>query len=403
MALYKYKARDKEGKIYERSVDVKNRVDIYPIIREEGGTLVSIEEVKSFLSKDILAGLFTGIKTHQKIIFAKNLGLMMEAGLPVTRALSVMGKQAKGKSLKQLFSDIETDISHGQTLSESLGKHPRVFSPLFVSMVKAGEESGNVSGALAIVSNQMEKTYLLAKKVRGAMIYPAVIIAVMIALAILLLIFMVPTLTATFEGLGVELPLPTRILIASSNFLVENTLLVLGGLALFIGLAIMFFRSKVGRNLTDVVFLRLPVVGEMVKEFESARSARTLSSLLSAGVEIIIAIDVATDVLQNHLYKEALKRARTAVEKGEPMSAVFIERESLYPRFVGEMVAVGEETGKISEMLKGVADYYEEEVDQKTKNLSTIIEPVLMIIIGIGVGVFAISMLAPTYSLVDYI
>ena len=403
MTFYKYKARDKEGKIYERSVDVKNRTDIYPIIREEGGTLVSIEEVKSFLSKDILAGLFTGIKTHQKIVFAKNLGLMMEAGLPVTRALSVMGKQAKSKGLQQLLSDVEADISHGQTLSESLGKHPRGFSQLFVSMVKAGEESGNVSGALAIVSNQMEKTYLLAKKVRGAMIYPAVIIAVMIALAILLLIFMVPTLTATFEGLGVELPLPTRILIASSNFLVENTLLVLGGLALFTGLAVMFFRSRVGRNIADVVFLRLPVIGEMVKEFESARSARTLSSLLSAGVEIIIAIDVTTDVLQNHLYKEALKRARIAVEKGEPMSAVFIERESLYPRFVGEMVSVGEETGKISEMLKGVADYYEEEVDQKTKNLSTIIEPVLMIIIGIGVGVFAISMLAPTYSLVDYI
>ena len=141
----------------------------------------------------------------------------------------------------------------------------------------------------------------------------------------------------------------------------------------------------------------------MVKEFESARSARTLSSLLSAGVEIIVAIDVTIDVMQNHLYKEALTRARTAIEKGEPMSTVFVEHENLYPLFVGEMVAVGEETGKISEMLMGVANYYEEEVDQKTKDLSTIIEPVLMIIIGIGVGIFAISMLAPTYSLVDYI
>lgn len=403
MTLYKYKARDREGKIYERTTDVKSRAEIYGLIREEGGSPVSIEEVKSFLSMESLSSIFSGIKTQQKIVFAKNLGLMMDAGLPVTRALSVMGKQAKGKAMKKLLSDIETDISHGQTLSESLNKHQRVFSPLFVSMVKAGEESGNVSGSLSIVSSQMEKTYLLAKKVRGAMIYPAVIIVVMIALAILLLIFMVPTLTATFEGLGVELPLPTRILIASSNFMVENTFLVLTGLALFVGLSVMFFRSRVGRNIIDVLSLRLPVIGEMVKEFESARSARTLASLLSAGVEIIIAIDVTTDVLQNHLYKEALKRARGAVEKGEQMSGVFIEHENLYPRFVGEMVAVGEETGKISEMLKGVADYYEEEVDQKTKNLSTIIEPVLMIIIGIGVGIFAISMLAPTYSLVDYI
>ena len=403
MTLYKYKAKDKEGNIYERSVDVKNRFDIYRIIREEGGSVVSIQEIKNFMASLSLGGLVGGIKTHQKITFAKNLGLMMNAGLPVTRALAVMAKQSKSKPFKKLLNDLENDVSHGQTLSDSLGKRPKAFSPLFVSMIKAGEESGNVSGALDIVSSQMEKTYLLAKKVRGALIYPAVIISVMIVLAILLLIFMVPTLTATFEGIGVELPLPTRILIASSDFLVENTALVLSFLAVFIAAAVMFFRSKTGRNFSDVVFIKLPVIGEMVKEFESARSARTLSSLLSAGVEIIVALDVTMDVLQNHLYKEALRKARTAIEKGEPMSTVFVEHENLYPLFVGEMVAVGEETGKISEMLLGVANYYEEEVDQKTKDLSTIIEPVLMIIIGIGVGIFAISMLAPTYSLVDYI
>jgi len=270
-------------------------------------------------------------------------------------------------------------------------------------MIKAGEESGNVSGSLNIVADQMEKTYLLTKKVRGALIYPAVIISVMVVIAVLLLIFMVPTLTATFEGLGVELPLATRILIYVSSFLVENTLAVLIGILLFVVCLVAFLRSRAGRNFSDIVTVHLPVIGEMIKEFESARTARTLSSLLSSGVEIVVALDVTIDVLQNHLYKEALVRARTAIEKGESMSAVFIEHDKLYPLFVGEMVAVGEETGKISEMLMGVADYYEEEVDQKTKDLSTIIEPVLMIIIGIGVGIFAISMLAPTYSLVDYI
>lgn len=403
MTLYKYKAKDKDGNIYERSLDVKNRFDIYNVIREEGGSVVSIQEVKNFISTISLDRIFGGIPTHQKIIFAKNLGLMMNAGLSVTRALAVMGKQTKNKPLKKLLSDLEADVSHGQTLSESLLKHPKAFSSLFVSMIKAGEESGNVSGALAIVSNQMEKTYLLAKKVRGALIYPSVIITVMIVLAILLLIFMVPTLTATFEGLGVELPLPTRVLIAASDFLIANTLAVLVGIGFLITVSIMFFKSRVGKNFSDVVFIRLPLIGEMVKEFESARSARTLSSLLSAGVEIIVALDVTIDVLQNHLYKEVLKRARTAIEKGEPMSRVFVENDKLYPIFVGEMVAVGEETGKISEMLMGVANYYEEEVDQKTKDLSTIIEPILMIIIGIGVGIFAVSMLGPTYSLVDYI
>src|SRR3989344_5164229 len=186
MTLYKYKARDKEGKIYERTLEVKNRVDLYGVIREEGGSVVSIQEVKAFASLGALGDIFSGIKTHQKITFAKNLGLMMDAGLPVTRALAVMGKQSKSKPFKKLLTDLEDDVSHGKTLSESLGKRPKVFSTLFVSMVKAGEEAGSVSSSLGIVASQMEKSYLLAKKVRGALIYPAVIISVMIVISILL-------------------------------------------------------------------------------------------------------------------------------------------------------------------------------------------------------------------------
>jgi len=403
MTLYKYKAKNKEGEVYERTLEAKNRFDLYAVIREEGGSVVSIREVRNFAAFISLSNIFSSIKTHQKITFAKNLGLMMKAGLPMIRALSVMGKQSKSKTFKKLLSNLEMDISHGKTLSDSLGKRPEVFSRLFVSMIKAGEESGNVSGSLGIVSSQMEKSYLLAKKVRGALIYPAVIILVMIVIAILLLIFMVPTLTATFEGLGVELPLSTRVLINSSNFLVGHTLAVLVAVMLLVFSTILFLRTRIGRHLVDNVSVRIPVIGGMIKEFESARTTRTLSSLLSSGVEIIVALDVTIDVLQNHLYKDVLRQVRMAVEKGEPMSAVFIGHDYLYPVFVGEMVSVGEEIGKISDMLMSVANYYEEEVDQKTKDLSTIIEPVLMIIIGIGVGIFAVSMLAPTYSLVDYI
>lgn len=403
MTLYKYTATDREEKIYERTVEAKDRLALYSIIRQEGGTVVNIKEVRRFLPTFSLGSLFGSIKTQEKINFAKNLGLMIDAGLPLVRALGVMGKQSKNEAFKKLVSSLEEDVSHGKTLSESLAKSPKIFSTLFISMVKAGEESGNVSSALAIVSSQMDKSHLLVKKVRGAMIYPAVIISVMIILAILLLIFMVPTLTATFEGIGAKLPLSTRIMIYLSTFLVENTLFVVSAITILATSIIYFLKSKIGKNIVDIVILRLPVIGAMVREFESARTARTLSSLLSAGVEIVIAMDVTIDVVQNHLYKDALKRVKGAVEKGESISNIFIEYERLYPVFVGEMVAVGEETGKIADMLLGVANYYEGEVDQKTKNLSTIIEPVLMVIIGAGVGIFAISMLAPTYSLVDYI
>lgn len=404
MPLYQYTAKNREGQNYERSVEAPDRYSLYKIIREEGGTVVTIEEVKGGLHKNIsFGGLFGGIKTQAKINFAKNLSSMINAGLPVTRALSVMGKQAKNAAFKKLLSDLEADVSHGATLSDALAKHPKVFSPLFISMVRAGEESGSVASSLSIVGMQMEKSHLLAKKVRGAMIYPAVIIGVMVILAILLLMYMVPTLTATFAGLGVQLPLPTRILIALSQFMVNNTIVVLGLLVLSCTGAVYFFRSTTGRELMDSSSLKLPVIGGIVREVQSARTARTLSSLLSSGVEIVVALDVTIEVIQNHLYKNALVEARAAIQKGEAMSGVFEKYENLYPLFVAEMIAVGEETGKISEMLLGVATYFEDEVDQKTKDLSTIIEPVLMILIGIGVGIFAISMLAPTYSLVDYI
>ncbi len=403
MTLFKYQARNKEGKIYERSAEAVDRLALYKVIRDEGGSVFTIHEEKSGGPIFSLSSLLGRVKTQDKINFAKNLGSMIEAGLSVTRALSVMGKQSKSKAMQKLISNLEDEVSHGETLSEALNKNSDVFSQLFVSMVKAGEESGSVSASLKMVGLQMEKNYLLVKKVRGAMIYPAVIIGVMIVLAILLLIFMVPTLTATFEGLGVTLPLPTRILIASSDFLVNNTFLVLTFLLGFVVLAILFWKSRKGRNLFDKVSIRLPVIGEMVREVQAARSARTLSSLLSAGVEIVTALGVTAEVLQNHLYKEVLIEAQNGIQKGEPMSVVFSRHELLYPAFVDEMTAVGEETGKIAEMLRGVADFYEEQVDQKTKDLSTIIEPVLMIFIGVGVGIFAISMLAPTYSLVDYI
>lgn len=403
MTLYKYKAVDKDGKIYERKVEVKNRFEIYAIIREEGGRVISIKETKKFLSSFSFGNLFSGIKTQQKINFAKSLGSMINAGLPVTRALSVMSRQTKQKTLKKMVSDLESEVSKGRTLSEALAKWPKVFSKLFISMVRAGEESGSVAQSLTIISGQMEKSYLLVKKVRGALIYPAVIISVMVILAALLLIFMVPTLTETFEGIGASLPLSTRVIIEISDFLINNSLMVLSGALLLVLFVILAARSRAGRMVADFLSIKIPVIGSIIREYQSAQTARTLSSLLAAGVEIVVAIDVTTDVMQNHLYKNALKRVRSAIEKGESMSAVFMAHDNLYPLFVGEMVAVGEETGKISEMLTGVAAHYEEEVDRKTKDLSTIIEPLLMIVVGIGVGFFAISMLAPTYSLVDYI
>jgi type IV pilus assembly protein PilC len=403
MTFYRYQAKNSEGIIYHKTAEVRSRVELYNLIRQEGGRPISIRESKVVSLAKYVSGMFGSIKTREKIVFARNLSSMIRAGLPVTRALSVMEKQASKARLKRLFLDLAEGVSRGETLSDGMKKKGNTFPQIMIAMVKAGEESGKVAESLDIVSDQMDKAYALTKKVQGAMIYPAVIISVMIVLGILMLIFMVPTLTETFEGIGIELPLATRVVVGMSNFMVAHTMLVIGSILAIAIIAMGFFKSTIGHRFMDTFSIKVPVIGPLLQEVQSARTARTLSSLLSSGVNVVQALSVTIEVMQNHLYKSALEKARAAIEKGEPMSAVFTENSHLYPVFVGEMVAVGEETGKISEMLLGVATFYEEEVNQKTKDLSTIIEPILMVIIGAGVGLFAISMLAPTYSLVDHI
>jgi type IV pilus assembly protein PilC len=401
--LYTYTAKNAKGEVYTADFEGAGKRELFERVRSEGGKILNVREKKISKTNGLFGGLFSTINAHDKILLAKNLGSMLTAGLSVVRALDVMEKQSRKKSLKDLLASLSEDVSKGEPLSTALSRRPKVFPPLFASMVKAGEESGNLSESLRIVALQMDKSYQLTKRVRGAMIYPAVILSLMVVISILLLIYMVPTLTATFEGLSIELPLSTRVIIAASDYLLEHTLIVISLIIAFVGLIVSAFRSKAGKRISDSVFIRLPLIGFIVKEVQSARTARTLSSLLSAGVPIVNALEVTEAVLTNHLYKNVLSEARGAIQRGETISSVLGRYESIYPPFVSEMAAVGEETGKISEMLLNVAVYYEDDVDEKTKDLSTIIEPLLMILIGAGVGVFALSMLAPTYSLVENI
>lgn len=402
MSLFHYKVIDAEGKTIEESGEFKDKFEVFNLIKDKGWKVVSVkEETKKKISFSMDIPFLSAVKTHDKIIFARNLGQMVDAGLPITRGLSIMERQAKKGVLKKTLTALQDSLSKGNTLSDSMAEHPKVFSSLFVSMIKAGEESGNISLALKNISNQMEKSYLLTKKIRGAMMYPVVIFSLMAVIGVLMMVYMVPTLTETFTGLGIDLPLSTRIIIMISNFLKGYFLFVIFGTVALIVSLVLWFRTMSGKRVLDTISIKFPVIGEMVKQINAARTARTLSSLLSSGVDIVIAIGVTKEVIQNSFYKEILDEIEKAIQKGEQISEIFLAHDNLYPLFVGEMVSVGEETGKIGDMLLGVAEFYEEEVDQKTKDLSSIIEPLLMIVIGAAVGVFAISMLAPTYSLAD--
>lgn len=405
MPLFSYKAVDANGVSREGTADAADRFAVARELKEKGLMLVSAEETleKHSVLDEKIRQLFGRISMREKIMFARNTGAMLEAGLTLSRILAVIERQSRNQKFKEVISAINNDIRGGKTLNEAMAVFPKVFSPLFISMVRSGEESGNLAGALKTLSSQMEKSYLLQKRLRGALIYPVIVMCLIAVIGVLMFIYVVPTLTNTFKELHVKLPWSTQLIVSTSDFLRYHTFAFIAAVAAVVFGLILFKRSAFGGQLIDKVMLRLPIIGVLVKESNSARTARTLSSLLSAGVSFLAAMEITRDVVQNVFYKEVLEKARLNVQKGEPISSVFIENEHLYPAFVGEMTSVGEETGQLAEMMLGIATFYEGEVEQKTKDMSTIIEPLLMVLIGGAVGFFAVSMISPTYSLLDNI
>ena len=401
---FKYTALDQNGKRYTGEREATDKFALYGELKTEGLVLIAAENNGKSRNLFLRFGdALSSVPTQDKILFARNLGSMITAGLSVTRGLTVLEKQAGDSYFASVIADLNAELKKGNTLSVAVKKYPRIFSNLFVSMIKAGEESGSLAKALGAVGRQMDNSYRLNRKIRGAMIYPAVIVSVMIIIGILMFILVVPSLTETFKQLNSELPTSTRIIIGISDFLKGHWFLSIVGLLTLVGGGIIFTRSPIGKKFWNGVVFKLPIIKDLAKETNSARLTRTLSSLLTAGVPFAEAIMITGEVVQNHYFREILAEARLAVEKGATISSVFARYPHLLPAFVSEMASVGEETGDMPEMLAEVADYYESDVDQRTKDLSTIIEPILMVVIGILVGFFAVSMIQPIYGIVGNI
>lgn len=404
MPVFTYTGEDKEGKKVTNTVTATDRFDVYSMAREQGHSVANIESasqfsVKKYLNIEKINYYLSRVKQDELVMVTRNLGSMLKAGLTVSRALSVIERQSKNPRLKGVVKKIIEKINAGGQFFEALKEHPSVFDDLFIAMVRAGEESGTLAESLRVLAIQMERSSNLKKKIKGAMMYPSIVIIVMVIIGILMMIYVMPKITAVFRGVGQELPATTKFLIASSDFMVNYTVFALGGMVLTIGGFIYFLRTKWGKITTSWIIPKLPVIGTMAKETNAARTARTLSSLLNSGVDVMQSIEITEEVVQNVFYKKILREARDRVEKGTALSEVFIERSDLYPILVGEMILVGEETGQIAGMLNELAEYYETEVERKTKDLSTIIEPLLMVFIGGGVGFFALALIAPIYSI----
>jgi type IV pilus assembly protein PilC len=397
--LFRIKAKNAAGELVEDERESADRFSLSRELREEGLTVFFAEPAAAKSHSISFGTIFKSVGLKDKIIFASNLSSMITAGLALSRALEVLVKQTGRAYFKSIIADLLKRVNGGESFSTALAAYPKVFPPVFSAMVAAGEESGKLPQALGIIKEQMSKTYELRRKIVGAMIYPAIIIVAIVAIGILMMTFMVPQLSATFKDLKVELPLSTRLVIASSDWLAAHIWLFLAGLGLLLLGAWSWIRTTSGQVLVDKIVIKLPVFGELIRQYNTAVIMRTVSSLISSGVSMTESMSITAKVVQNNLYRPVIAGASDEIQKGILLSVVFERNPKLFPVLATELSEVGEETGDLPRLLGEGATFYEGEIDQVTKNLSTIIEPLLMIVIGIAVGFFVVAMIGPMYSL----
>jgi type IV pilus assembly protein PilC len=405
MPKFLYTAKSLEsGEATSGEANAKDEHSLASDLRSQGLLVTSVKEVKEKAAVQIrFLDRFMSVPLKEKMLFTRNLAVMISSGLVVSRAIQSLGLQTKNPTLKKILASVYDEVQAGNMLSESLAKYPSVFGELFTSMVYVGEVSGNLESVLGILAVQLEKEHELKSKVKGALTYPAVILVAMVGIGILMLTYILPQITSVFQDMEVTLPKMTLMIIALSDFLRENALLSLFlVIVLAIGLKLLY-GTPGGRRFFHMLFLRLPIVGGIVIKVNCARFARIYSSLLKSGVAVVDGLKIVSKTLTNVYYRDVLGQGIEDIQKGQDLSKTIAANESIFPILVSQILEVGEETGKTDLVLEKLAQFYEDEVSQITSNLSSILEPVLMLLIGGAVGFFAVAMLQPMYSVLENI
>ncbi|MFH0987297.1 MAG: type II secretion system F family protein [Patescibacteria group bacterium] len=399
MPVLKYKARTLSGDIISGNQEAKDEKELAKILLEKNYILVSLGEKAEKKTGEINLSFRKSVSLIDKMMFTRHLGLMVDSGFPFDKSLSVLAEQTKNKNFKKIILELKEDVSRGASFSDTLRKHPKVFNHLYCSMVKVGEETGNLREVLEILAEQMRKDHELISRVKGAMTYPAVIIIVMILIGTLMMIVIIPKFSQLFEDLDVSLPVTTAIIMGIGNFMAEFWYIIPLFFVFLIFAYRTFSRTKKGKRFFDWCSIKLPLIGQLNVKINTARTSRILTSLLRSGVPIVTTLEILSDTLSNSYYKEAINNAVKDIQKGKPLFKSFAPYEKIYTFLLIQMLEVGEETGKLDTILGSLAEFYELEVENITKNLASIIEPVLMVIIGGAVGFFALSIFQPIYSI----
>jgi len=403
MPDYIYTARSQDGMLKKDRITMKDEKALAEYLRSQGLLLTSIklakDEGKSKMG--FLSSIFGRVPLVQKMFFTQNLQVMVRTGFSLANALKTVSMQTTNKRFQRVIQDLQHDVESGVSFSNALSKHKNVFSELFINMVAAGEISGKLDETLKYLTVQMKKDHEIMSKVKSALTYPAIVVIAMVGIGIAMMIFVIPKMLGIFTEMQANLPLPTKILLGTSNFLTHNGVLTTIAVIIIVVVLYRLNKTKKGKAVYHRILLKLPIISGIIKKINLARFTRTLSSLLKTDIPIVQSFQIISRTLGNVHYKQAMLETADKVKRGVSIVKSLEENTDLFPPVVTQMIAVGEESGTLDTISDEVAQFYEADVDQTMGNLSVIIEPILMIVLGAAVAVLALAVIMPMYSLVE--
>ncbi|HBT70930.1 MAG TPA: type II secretion system F family protein [Lysinibacillus sp.] len=399
MTVFRFSGRTKTGAPKKGIIEAPNKKIAMEKLRAQGINARELQESNSILHKDIAIG--TKVKHQEFVIYCRQYATLIRAGVPVVEATRILGEQTRNKPLKRALMQVEEDIRSGMAFSDAAGKHTKVFPLLFVNMMRAGEATGNVDDTLDRLASTLEKQYNIKKKIQSAMTYPAILSLLTLVVGMFLMVFIVPTFMDAFKDMDLEMPLITVIVVGISDWLIQFWyLVILGLLVLVVGSRYFYKNNKEFHYTVNVLLLRMPIFGQLLQKDIIARMTRTLSTLFSSSVPILQALTIVEKVGGNPVMGKVVLEARDNLEKGGTLSEP-LEKSWLFPPLVTQMTAIGEKTGSLDYMLEKIADFYEEEVNRAVDTMKSLIEPLMIIVLALVVGVIVAAIFLPMFQLYE--
>jgi len=399
---YNYQARTKKGVIQTGIIEASSREAAAILLRKHGLYVTILEEVAApplYVKK---IKIFERISQGDIVLFSRQLSIMFKSKVPLVEALRVLSTQTRNPEFKEKILELSEEVEGGTSFSGALSRHPKIFSSFYIAMVKAGEVSGTLSESLEYLAEHLEREYHLTAKMRGALMYPSFIIFVVFLVLALMIFFVIPNLSEVLVETGQELPTVTKVVIGLSAFLREWGWVLILGVVILISAGFRYYRTEKGKKFFDKIFLKLPIIGPFLKMINLTRFAENLSTLISGGLPIALALQTVGEIVGNASYKEVIFEARDKVRKGEPISSVLARAPEVFPPVFVQMTLVGEKTGTLDSTLMNIVNFYKKEIDRTIDNLLSVLEPALIVILGVIVAGLMLSILAPLYQMIAF-